>query len=435
MRLRQEGMTMMKDSSRMYDPQLETMTETDRNAYHESKLRRAIDHAYKNAPAVKERFDKAGIAPAEISTLSDLEKLPVTTKEELIGLQKQTPPFGGLLAVPPEKVWKFCASTGPIYDIIGRSEEFWHMQKKVFHNVGFKRGDVILIAFSYHLVPAAWDADEALRQLGAVVIPGGTATAEDQMEAAQKLGATGYIGTPSFLLSLIRKAEERGYDFRRDFKLSRAAVGGEPLTPSLRHELEASYGISVFNVFGTADIQWVGYECEHKNGMHIAEEILMEIVDPDNGKTLPAGEVGEIVITSFDEAYPLIRFGLGDLACLSDDPCPCGRTSSRLVRFAGRVRDVARVRGRFIYPADVKKTVEAFSEISKCQLRVSRREHRDELTLSIELGNDQVSNDHLLHSIQEAFKENCLLKLDKVDPVPRGTISGEKMILDERKWE
>lgn len=422
-------------SAPMYNPQMETMTEADRRSYYELKLKGAIGHAYRNAPAIREKFDKAGITPADISKLQDLEKVPVTTKEELVGIQKAAPPFGGMLAVPPGKAWKFFVSTGPIYDVIGNSEEFWHMQKKVFHNVGFKAGDVVLIAFSYHLVPAAWDADEALRQLGVAVIPGGTASAEDQMEAALRLGATGYIGTPSFLLSLIRKAEEKGHDFRRDFKLKRAAVGGEPLMPSLRHELETSYGILVFNIFGTADIQWVGYECEHKNGMHIAEEILMQIVDPDTGKALPAGEVGEIVVTSFDESYPLIRFGLGDLACLSDHPCPCGRTSSRLVRFAGRVRDVVRVRGRFIYPADVKKTVEAFSEISKCQLRVSRLEHRDELTLFIELGKDRVSDDRLLHSVQAAFKENCLLKLDKVDPVPRGTISGEKMILDERKWE
>lgn len=422
-------------SSRMYDPGLETMSSADRKTYHESRLGRAIAHAYQNAAAVRERLDKAGIAPGEISTLSDLQRLPVTTKEELLGLQKRNPPFGGLLAVPPGRAWKFFASTGPIYDVVGRSEEFWHMQKKVFHNVGFRSGDVVLIAFSYHLVPAAWDADEALRQLGAVVIPGGTAAAEDQMEAAQKMGATGYIGTPSFLLSLIRKAEERGYDFRRDFKLRRAAVGAEPLTVSLRHELETTYGVSVFNMFGTADIQWVGYECEHKNGMHIVEEVLMEIVDPETGKTLPAGEVGEIVITSFDEAYPLIRFGLGDLACLSDEPCPCGRTSPRLVRFAGRVRDVVRVRGRFIYPADVKKTAEAFSEISRYQLSVSRREHKDELTFSFEPSAGRVAGDDLMRSIQALFKENCLLKLDKVVSVPCGTITGEKIIVDVRKWE
>lgn len=422
-------------TSWMYDGRQETMSPDERREYYDRKVRWVVEYAYKNAPAIRNKLDKAGINPSQISTVKDLERIPITTKEELIDLQKKNPPLGGFLAVPQEKVWKFFASTGPIYDAIGYSEELWRMQKKVFYNVGFRKGDVVLITFSYHLVPAAWDADEALRQLGVTVIPGGVGNTEDQVEVLYRLGVTGFIGTPSFLIALIKRAEEMGYDFRQDFKLRRAAVGGEPLTPSLRDELENIYGISTFNIFGTADIQWVAYECDHKMGMHIAEEVLMEIVDPETGKQLKPGETGEIVVTSFDETYPLIRFGLGDLACLSDEPCPCGRTSSRIIKFAGRVRDVIRVRGRFIYPAEVKKALDSFAELSKYQLVVSRRAHRDELTLKIELAQKDVDIDDLAKSLKERFKDKCLLKIEKVDFVPIGTISGEKIVIDKRNWD
>ncbi len=427
---------MLKDNStEMYDIQLETMSLETRRKHYDKKVRWVIDYAYENAPAIRDKFYKAGIKPSQIQSVKDLEKVPVTNKEELIELQKSNPPLGGLLAVPVEKVWKFFVSTGPIYDAIGNSEDFWEMQKKIFHNVGFRKGDVVLITFSYHLVPAAWDADEALRQLGITVIPGGVGSSEDQMEIALRLGVTGYIGTPSFLMTLIKKAEDKGYNFRHDFKIKRAAVGGEPLSSSLRNELENNYGISVFNIFGTADIQWVGYECEYKTGMHIAEELLMEIVDPQTGKQVKAGEVGEIVVTSFDETYPLIRFGLGDLACLSDEPCPCGRTSPRLIKFAGRVRDVIRVRGRFIYPNDVRKAIENFSEVSKYQIIVSRSAYRDELTLAIESEQDDVNKNELEKLLQKSVKEHCLLKIDEIKFIAGGTIKDEKIVIDKRIWD
>lgn len=419
----------------MYDAGKEMMSHDERRKYYDQKVKWVVKYAYKNSPAMKNKLDQAGIGPLQIRSSKDLEKVPITIKEELIELQKKDPPFGGLLAVPVEKVWKFFYSTGPIFDGIGDSKEFWHRMKKVFYNVGFRKGDVVLITFSYHLIPASWGADEALRQLGVTVIPGGIGNTEDQVEVARKLGATGYIGTPSFLITLIKSAEKLGYDFRRDFKLRRAAVGGEPLTSALRNQLENIHGISTFNIFGTADLHWFAYECEHNTGMHIAEGVLLEIVDPETGKQLNPGEIGEMVVTSFDDAYPLIRFGLGDLACLSDEPCPCGRTSSRIVRFAGRVRDVVRVRGRFIYPGDVRKSIDCFSEVSRYQLAVSRRAHRDELTFFIELKQEDINKENLSHSIQESFKKNCLLKIDEVKFVPYGTISGEKVVVDQRKWD
>lgn len=419
----------------MYNETLETMSLDERKKYYDEKVRWVTTYAYKNAPAIRDKFDRAGVKPSQIRSVKDLVKVPLTIKEELSELQKKSPPLGGFLAVPTEKVMKFFVSVGPIYGVIGTSEEFWQMHKKVFCNVGFKKGDVVLITFSYHLVSAAWGADEGLRQLGITVIPGGVGNTEEQVEAARKFGVTGYIGTPSFLIALIKRAEKMGYDFQRDFKLRRAAVGGEPLTPSLRAELEDTYGIAVFNIFGTAEVHWIAYECEYKTGMHIVEEVLLEIVDPETGKQLKPGETGEIVITSFNEIYPLIRLGLGDLACLSDEPCLCGRTSPRLVKFVGRVRDVVRVRARFIHPGGVRKAFDCFSEVSKYQLIVSRPAHRDELTLIIEPAREELIKDDLFNAMQKSFKEHCLLKIDEIKIVPPRTISGDKIVIDQRTWD
>lgn len=419
----------------MYNKTLETMPPEERSRYYDEKVRWVINYAYKNAPAIRDKLDEAGIKPDRIRSVADLEKVPITIKEELTELQKKRPPLGGFLAVPTDRVMKFFVSVGPIYGVIGTSEEFWDMMKKVFYNIGFRSADVVLVTFSYHLVSAAWGADEALRQLGVTVIPGGVGNTEEQVEAARKLGATGYVGTPSFLINLIHRAEKMGYDFRKDFKLTLAAVGGEPLTESLRNELENTYGVSTHNIFGAAEVHWIGYECEQKTGMHIAEEILLEIVDPETGKQLRPGEIGEMVITSFDETYPLVRFGLGDLACLSDEPCACGRTSPRLVKFAGRVRDVVRARARFIHPSGLKKAIGSFSEVSKYQLVVSRPAHRDELTLAVELTSRDVKKDELIQSLQESFKQHCLLTIDEVRFVPSGTIFGEKILVDKRKWD
>lgn len=421
--------------SDMFNMAQETMPLDERKQYYQAKVQWVAKYAYENAPAITAKFDKAGVKPAEIRSVSDLQKVPITIKEELTALQKMAPPLGGFLAVPTDQVMKFFASVGPIYGVMGTSEEFWHRMQKVFHNVGFRKGDVVLITFSYHLVSAAWGADEALRRLGITVIPGGVGNTEEQVEAARKLGVTGYIGTPSFLIALIKRAEKMGYDFRKDFKLKRAAVGGEPLTESLRGELEKAYSVSTFNIFGAADVHWIAYECEHKMGMHIAEEVLLEIVDPDTGKQLDPGEVGEMVITSFDTAYPLIRLGLGDLACLSEEPCPCGRTSPRLVKFAGRVRDVVRVRGRFIHPSGLKAAIGCFPEVIKYQLVISRPAHRDDLILFIELAHQDVTKDDLIHSLQRSFKEHCLLTIDEVKFVPAGTISSDKILVDNRKWD
>lgn len=419
-----------------YDVKQETMSKEERQNHYNRKLEQIIQYAYRNAPAVRAKLDKAGIAPSQVRTVKDLEKLPVTTKEELIELQKTKPPFGGFLAEPREKLWKIFVSTGPIYDPWGASENKWRVAKKTLYVAGIGKGDLVIIPFSYHLVNAAWTMDETMRQMGITVIPTGVGNTEVQVQTMHQLGVTAYWGTPSFLMALIKRAEELGYDFRRDFALKKALFSGEPYPQSLRDSFEQTYGIDTYQAFGTADVALIAYECNQKAGMHIAEEVIVEIVDPETGKQLGAGETGEMVVTTFDVTYPLIRFGLGDLSYYTDEPCPCGRTSSRLVRFVGRVRDVVRVRGRFIYPKQVQEAIVKCPQVSKYQIVVTRPAHRDEMTLKVELVDETINKEELLQNLHQSIQEICLLKMDKIEFVAKGTIPEErKIIVDERVFK
>ena len=419
----------------LLEPSQEAMSIDNRKRYFDDKAKWIVDYAYRNAPGMKERLDKAGVKPSHINCLADLARIPVLTKSELLELQRANPPFGGFLAVPIETLKRVFVSPGPLYDAVGSPEDL-RIAAKAFFAAGFRKGDIIINTFSYHLVPAGLLLDEGLKKIGAIVIPTGTGNSELQVQVISEMGVTGYAGTPSFLKILVDRAKEQGYDFRRDFKLKHALFAAEMLPPSLRETFEKDYGIDVFQAYGTADLGVAGYECSEKSGMHIPEEMMMEIVDPATGKQLGPGEMGEVVITALNEVYPLIRFGTGDLSYYTDEPCPCGRTSNRLVRIAGRVGDAVKVRGMFIHPRQVEEAVSKFPEISNFQIIITRVAHRDEMGLKLELGEETVDKEKLLEPVQNAIKEICKLKMDSIVFVSSGTIPQErKVILDERTWE
>ena len=225
-----------------YDAKLETMSAEDRANYYDEKVRWIVQYAYQNAPAIKEKFDQAGIAPSQIQGVKDLEKIPVTKKDDLIALQKANPPYGGLLGVPKEKIKRVFISPGPIYDSFG--EEAYDRLSKIFFAAGFRDDDVVLNTFAYHLVPAGLIMDEALNKLGAMVLPTGVGNTDLQVQIMRDLQATAYVGTPSFLMTLIKKAEELGHDFRKDFALKTAFLGAEMLPQSLRDTFQNEYGIN-----------------------------------------------------------------------------------------------------------------------------------------------------------------------------------------------
>lgn len=405
----------------------------EREKYLAEKLKSIVKHAYANAPTVRKKFEAVRVRPEDIRTIKDLERVPVTSKNEMVKLQSEAPPFGGFLAVPLDKLEKVFISPGPIYDpqtlkrTAGTAADILLVAK-------LGKGDRVVNAFSYHLMPGAHWFDEAVRMLGGTVIPSGVGNTDIQVKAMHDLGVTGYTGTPSFLNTIIKRAEELGYDFRHDFKLRFAAVGAEPLFPSLRQSLEG-YGIQVIDTYGTAELGLIAYSCEKKEGLHIVEDIILEIMDPATGKQLGPGEVGEVTVTTFDEAYPLIRYGTGDLSCFSDAPCTCGRSSNRLMRIVGRVGDAVKIRGVFVHPKQVEQCLSTFPKVPKGQLIVDRVEQRDTAVLNIEIMKE-ANLETTCKEVEKKFSEVCTVRLDKVQCVAPGTIPADaKILLDLRKWE
>ncbi len=413
--------------------ELERMTPDERQKHIEQKMREIIAYAYERAPAVKERLDKAGVKPEDIRTVKDLEKIPLLRKDDLIALQKANPPFGGYLAVPMDSLERIYQSPGPIYD----------PQRKRGFGIGaglgpdFGKGQIVMNTWSYHITPAGLGVDQALRNLGFTVVPTGTGNTELQVQIMHDLKVHGFVGTPSFLKTIIDKAEEMGYDFKRDFNLKWAMVGGEMGGEPLRKLFQEKYGIFCMggDSYATADVGTIATGCEKQAGMHITTDAVVEIVDPVTGKQLGPGEVGEVVVTPFDEVYPLIRFGTGDLACLIEEPCGCGRTTPRIPKIMGRSGEAVRVRGMFVHPRQTDEVISRFPEISRYQLVVVRPQHRDEMILKVELADETVDKEKLKTALDKNFRDVCKVRFDRVEFVAKGTIAeGAKRIVDERTY-
>jgi phenylacetate-CoA ligase len=400
----------------------------------DKKLAGIVSHAYRHAPGFKAKLDRAGVKPSEVKTIKDLEKIPVTTQGEMVSLQTENPPFGGFLTIPIEKLERIFVSPGPLYEPI-RIGDFAKAAAEALSVFGIRKGDRVLNTFSYHMVPAGLWVDQALRLLGATVIPAGVGLTDLQVKIMKDLRVTGYVGTPSFLMTLIKRAEEMGFQFRKDFSLRCALCSAEILPPSMRKTFEDDYGIKVADTYASAILGILGYECLEKSGFHIPEEIIIEIVDPATGKSLGPGEIGEVVVTLFDKNYPLIRFGTGDLSSFTDEPCPCGRKSHRLTRIMGRVGEAVKVRGMFIHSKQVEEVIRKFPEVSKFQITVSRSGHRDEWAINLEL-KEEVDRETFFESLQKSIQDSCRVKPDKIEFVPKGTIpEGAKNLVDERTWE
>jgi len=396
-------------------------------------LREIVEHAYKNAPAIKDKFDIAGVPPSAIHTIKDLEKVPVTTKDELLKLQRANPPFGGFLAVPITNLSRIYISPGPIYDPWDRKRVESHIQ--LYEDVVFaKPGDIVMVSFMFHMVPAGLVSTDALTLVGCVVIPAGVGQTELQVQIMRELKVVGYYGFPSFLMSMVKKAEEMGYDFRRDFNLKWVLATGERHIQELRKEFEENYGLRVIQIYGTADLGAVAYECNEKNGMHYAEDMIVEIVDPDTSKQLGPREEGEVVVTMLNETYPLIRFGTGDLSFYTDEPCPCGRASPRLTHISGMIGDHVRAKGMFIHHRELEEAMSKFAEVSKYQLVLSLRGHKDWIGLNVET-EPNINQEALSKAIQERCKEIFKLKIDEIDFLPKGELAeGYKIFVDNR-WK
>jgi len=419
-----------------YYDEREVMPPEERQEYYNSKLQQQLRYAYDHAPAMKAKFDSAGVRPADIRTVKDMEKLPITAKDELIGLRQANPPFGGLLGVPTEKLDIIFMSPGPIYDVQALDDSFFRRFHRAFYSAGFRPGDMVVNCLNYHMVPSGHWVEQSLTSFGATVIPMGVGNTELQVQALLDMQPTGWIGICGFLMIILNKAEEMGYDVRRDFSLRVACPHGEMGGDQMRQIYEEKYGITSTDIYPTADVGVVGYECQHKGGLHIPEEMLVEIVNPETGEQVGPGEAGEVVVTPLDTTtYPLIRLGTGDLSSYTDEPCACGRTSPKLTRVLGRVGDAVRARGLFIHPRQTNEVAANFPKIGRYQIVVSRPQFKDELTFKIELADEAIDKEKLATEVKTTFQQICRLNVDRVEFVSGDAIpDNARSIVDERTY-
>jgi phenylacetate-CoA ligase len=414
---------------------LETMPHAKRLDYLNRKLRAIVSYAYKHSAAFKTKMESVGLKPADIRGVKDLEKIPITKKADLVELQKRNPPFGGFEGVPVETLRRIYVSPGPILEP-GEAEYEDLGWAQAMYAAGLRRGDIVMNTFSYHMVPFGLQmVDNSLRQADCIVVPTGVGNTEQQVNIMKSLRVNGYCGTPSFLVNLAEKAEEMGLDCRRDLNLQVAFVAAEMLPESLRSKLEEKFGMRIRQSYGTADIGCLGYECREKKGMHIPDDRIVEIVDPTTGEPLPPGKTGEIVGTTFNRVYPLIRFGTGDLSYVTDSSCPCGRTSPRLAKILGRVDQVTKVRGLFVHPSQAEEVASKYPEIRKYQVVVTRKEHRDEMTFHAELQEEVSQSEKLKSQIEQSIRDVMKVR-GEVQFVSKGAIPERaRKIEDRRRWE
>jgi phenylacetate-CoA ligase len=418
-----------------YFDELEVMSQEAREKYLDEKIYQTVMHCYRHAPAVKDLLDGAGVKPGDIRTVKDLEKLPVTRKTDLIEMQKSTPPFGGVLTIPPEDVERVFISPGPVYEIQGQGVKWF---SKSYWAAGFRKGDVIINTFTYHMSPAGILFHEGIRDCGATVAVAGTGNTDMQVRIMKDLGVTGFVGTPSFLMTVISRAGELGHDLKKDFTVGKAWFTGEMLAPSLRRTFEDEYNIDTYQAYAVTEPGGcIAYECYEKSGMHFMDDYVVEIIDPETGKQLGPGETGEIAVTPVHSPdWGLVRFGTGDLSSYIVDPCPCGRTSYRITGIVGRTGDAVKVRGMFVVSRQAEQAITGAADVSRFQLVVGRKAQRDEITLKAELKDPAAGSDRLADEINVKFQDICRIRLDKVEFVGPGAIPEDKQgIIDERKWE
>jgi phenylacetate-CoA ligase len=388
-------------------------------------LPKQLAYAKANAPAFAELY--GAIDVAAVNSRAALAKLPVIRKHELIERQKALPPFGGLNATPFGKLGRVFSSPGPIYDPEGTGEDWWRFARSLYA-AGFRSGDLVHNTFSYHFTPAGFMTEGAARKIGCVVFPAGVGQTEMQVQAIADLKPTGYIGTPSFLKIIIEKADELKADVS---SLKKAVVSGEAFFPNQK-ALFAERGIHALQAYGTADLGLIAYETEAREGLVLEEAVILEIVRPGTGDPVAPGEVGEVVITSFNPDYPLIRFGTGDLSAVLAGISPCGRTNVRIKGWMGRADQTAKVKGMFVHPSQVAEVVKRHPQVCKARLVVDNEAGQDRMTLRCEVAaTPDGLSDALAASIRDITKLRGEVSLCRPGELP----NDGKVIDDARKYD
>jgi phenylacetate-CoA ligase len=396
----------------------------------DSKIREIVAHAYAHAPAIRTLMDKAGVSPDAIQGAADLAKIPVLRKDELVEIHQQNPPFGGFLTIDPATLPRIYISPGPIYDPQPPAEDPEAVLAP-FQYVGFTRGDRVLNTFMYHLTPAGLLLDEGLRACGATVVPTGPGNTDLQIMMIMSLRVNGYVGQPSYLMTILDKMESMGISAAQN-PIKKALFSAEPYTLAQHQRFEGEYGIRTTSAYGTADLGFLGYTVENVMGFKMMNTLYIQVVDPTTGEDVEAGTSGEIVVTTFNKAYPLLRFGTGDLGALSPQLLD---GSQHLLGLFGRTGEAIKVRGMFLHPNQLKMAVMAFPQIQRLQAVITRPANNDVVTLRLELP-DGASDEALAEKLKALAQQAVRLRIDAVEFVPSGTIGeNERTVVDSREWK
>ena len=411
---------------------LETRAPDVREAAHMAALPGQVRHAKQLSAAFTEILEE--VNPDDVRSRTGLANLPVTRKHELLARQQASRAAGGNVfggfstlayGAPMPRLF---SSPGPIYEPEGTARDYWRMARAIFA-AGFRTGELIHNSFSYHFVPAGSMMETGAHALGCTVFAGGTGQTEQQVQAIAELQPAGYIGTPSFLRIIVDKAAEIGVPLP---SLKKAIFGGSASTPRLR-ERSAQRGISGYQCYATADLGSIAYETSAREGLVIDEGVIVEIVRPGTGDPVAEGEVGEVVVTSLNPVYPLIRFGTGDLSAVLPGTCPTGRTNMRIKGWMGRADQTTKIRGMFVHPGQVNDIVKRFPEIAKARLVVTGEMANDAMTLKVETACS--GPDGLAAKVGEAIRDVTKLR-GSVELVLPGSLPNDgKVIEDARSYK
>jgi phenylacetate-CoA ligase len=381
------------------------------------KLREVIGHAYDLADGFRLHMEKVYLSPDDIQTIEDLEKIPVLKKDQLPELQGLHPPFGHLTTVCSGEMARIFMSPGPIYDPQTHEKDFWRFSEAL-KAAGFSDNDIVQNTFSYHLSPAGFMFDSALRMLGATVIPAGTGNRELQIQVMKDLRVSGYVGTPSFFAILLDAIEEKGWTFGKEIHVEKVFFTAEMLTPGMRKRCEDN-GIAVYEGYGTADCGCLAFEDKEGPGLKVTSSAIVQICDPHSGKEAESGE-GEVVVTLFDKTYPLIRFGTGDLSRWVD-----GYEGRRIAGVLGRVSDGVKVKGMFVREKQLAQVLEQ-SGYSVFKGIVTMENNQDQFVLQVESAEELEAA--LVSKIQDVIRVKPILQ--RAEP---GTLCTEvKRLIDKR---
>ena len=400
---------------------LETREPAARERDHGARLSQSVGHAM-HAPGWAKHL--ANVDPHAIGSRAALAKLPILRKADLPALQKSSPPFGGLNVVAPGKARRLLMSPGPIFEPEGHSEDSAGAARALFA-AGVRSGDIVHNSFAYHLTPGGWMLEGGAHALGCAVIPGGVGNTEQQVEAIAHFQAGAYTGTPDFLKVLLDTAEKIGRDVSC---LKRGLVSGAALPASLRDDL-GGRGVTVRQCYAIAEAGVIAYETEALAGMVVNEHLLLEIVRPGTGDPVPEGEVGEVVVTTFNPDYPMVRLATGDLSAVFPGPSPCGRTNMRIRGWMGRADQTTKIKGMFVRPEQVAEIGRRHRELGRLRLTVTRAQEQDAMTLAAECA---APADGLADAISATLTSVTKLRGEVALVAPGSLPNDGKVIADER---